>query len=166
MTVRTTFLPSLWRRGGSLLGEGVFPFYSLHREMNDMFDDLWRSLDIRPFRILEERTGAFVPTIDVIEGDGKLRAIVELPGIDEKDVEVLLTEDSLTIKGEKKEDDIKGSYYCTERIHGSFNREISLPREIDTTKVEAHFRNGVLSIDMPIREEMKTKGTRVPIKVE
>jgi HSP20 family protein len=168
MTVRTSLLPSIWRRGESLMrGEGGYPFYSLHREMNEMFDDLWQSFDIRPFSLLEEHFETFIPSVDVIHSDGKLTTIVELPGIDEKDIEVLLTEDSLIIKGEKKEEkEVKGDYCRTERTHGQFIRVIQLPQEIDTAKVEARFKNGVLSIDMPIREEVKAKGTKVPIKVE
>lgn len=141
------------------------PFYSLHRDMDEMFDRLWRGFDITPF-IFEE--GSFVPSIDVVESDGMLKAVVELPGMDEKDVEVLLTDDTLTIKGEKKEEkEEKGKdYYHSERTYGSFHRVIALPKEIDTEKVEARFKNGVLTVEMHKREDVTTKGTKVQIKTE
>ena len=159
------FLPSLWR-GGSLLRQEDHPFHSLHREMDEMFDSLWKGFDVSPLRILEERS--FMPAVDVVESDGMVKAVVELPGMDEKDVEVLLTDDTLTIKGEKKEEkEEKGKdYYRSERTYGSFHRVIALPREIDAEKVEARFKNGVLTVEMHKREEAATKGTKVQIKTE
>lgn len=161
--LRRSLLPSVWR-GGSLMRHEGYPFFSLHRDMDEMFDRLLKGFDVAPFGILEERP--FVPSIDVVENDGILKAVVELPGMDEKDVEVVLMGDTLTIKGEKKEEkkEKMEGYYCSERTYGSFHRVITLPKEVDPEKVEARFKNGVLTVEMHTREEIKEEGTKVQIK--
>lgn len=160
-----SLLPSVWR-GGSLMRYQGYPFHSLYRDMDEMFDRLWSGFDVLPFGIQGEHP--FVPSIDVVEDNGMLKAVVELPGMDEKDVEVLLTDDTLTIKGEKKEEkeEKRKDYYRTERTYGSFHRVIALPKEVDTDKVEARFKNGVLTVEMHKREETKEKGTKVQIRTE
>ena len=92
----------------------------------------------------------------------------ELPGLEEKDVEVLLDNETLTIKGEKKEEkEDKGKgYYHVECSYGSFHRVIPLPAGIDQKKVQAQFKNGVLNITLPKAEEAKAKGKKIPIKSE
>lgn len=164
-----SFLPSIWRRSEHpMRRDEVNPLYALHREMNQMFDDFFRSFDFAPFSTFEERFRTFSPSVDIVENEKEVTVKVELPGMDEKDVDVLLTEDTLTIKGEKKEEkeDKGNDYYHMERTYGHFNRVIPLPREIDTANVEARFKNGILSITLPKWEVTKTKGTKVPIKVE
>jgi len=112
--------------------------------------------------------GGFSPSIDLKEDDKEVSIKAELPGIDEKDIEVLLSDDALTIKGEKKEEkEEKGKdYYHMERTYGSFNRVVPLPLGVDTTNAEAHFKNCVLSIKLPKTEEAKAKGRKIPIKAE
>ena len=112
--------------------------------------------------------GKFSPAIDVREGDKELNICVELPGMDEKDVEVLVTDDILTIKGEKKEEkeDEGKDYYHIERTFGSFQRGIPLPPGIDGQKATAKFRKGVLSITLPKTERAKKTGKRVAITSE
>ncbi len=90
----------------------------------------------------------------------------ELPGVEEKDIEVTVTNDTVTIKGEKKEEkeDKSKNYYYMERSYGSFNRVIPLSSETDANKSEASFKNGVLNITVPKNQTAKAKGTKVPIK--
>ena len=162
-------VPSIWRRGGIPLRREESPFYAFQREMNRLFDDFFQGFDIAPFgALLEERFGGFSPSIDLKEDDKEVSIKAELPGIDEKDIEVLLSDDALTIKGEKKEEkEERGKdYYHMERTYGSFNRVVPLPLGVDTTNVEAHFKNGVLSIKLPKTEEAKAKGKKIPIKAE
>jgi len=160
-------VPSVWRRTGLPISrEEEQPFYSLQREVNQLFDDFFRGFDVTPFRLGGDRLRAFSPSIDIKENDKEVSIKAELPGMDEKDIEVNLLEDRLTIKGEKKEEkEDKGSdYYRMERSYGSFSRVINLPDLVDTKKAEATFKNGVLSITLPKTEEAKVKGKKIPIK--
>lgn len=162
-------VPSLRRRTDDpMKREEEDLFSALQREMNRLFDDFSSGSDISPFGAMRERSKTFFPSIDVKEDEKEMRVEVELPGMDEKDVEVLLTENTLTLKGEKKQEkeDKKKDYYHMERSYGYFNRMIPLPAGIDVKKVNASFKNGVLSVRLPKAEESKSKGKRIPVKVE
>ena len=124
------------------------PFAAFRQEMDKLMDDFFGGFDLRP---ISSRLDTFTPRIDVVDTDKELRVSAELPGMDEKDIEVSLAGEALTIKGEKKEEkEEKGKdYYRSERSYGSFLRTIPLPSEVDTTKVEASFKKGVLTVNMP-----------------
>jgi HSP20 family protein len=141
------------------------PFYSLQNQMNSLFDDFFSGFDVAP-RALTGGFGAFVPSVDIKESDKDFTIYAELPGVDEKDVEISVTNDSVTIKGEKKEEkeDKRKNYYYLERSYGSFNRTIPLTAETDANKAQASFKNGVLNIIIPKTQSAKAKGTKVPIK--
>ncbi len=142
------------------------PFDSLQREMNNLFDDFFRGFDLTPRGFYAKGIGSFKPSVDVRENEKEIIIRAELPGVDEKDIEVSVTNDSVTIKGEKKEDkEDKGkNYYYMERSYGSFNRVIPLSVEIESGNASAGFKNGVLNITLPKSETHKAKGTKVPIK--
>ncbi|HPK18819.1 MAG TPA: Hsp20/alpha crystallin family protein, partial [Syntrophales bacterium] len=131
--------------------EEEYPLFSLQREVNRLFDDFFRGFDLRPLRMADERWSGFSPKMDLEETEKEYRITAELPGMEEKDVEVLLTGNSITLKGEKKEEkEEKGrSFYHVERSYGSFQRTVPLPEGIDLKKVDADFRNGVLTIKLP-----------------
>jgi HSP20 family protein len=120
------------------------PFFTLRREMDRLFDDFWGSSLLEPY-------GTFNPRVDVTETETEVKVTAELPGLDEKDVEVSLTQNMLTLSGEKKaEKEDKGeNYYRVERSYGSFRRTIPLPIEVEADKVEAIFKNGVLNVVLP-----------------
>jgi HSP20 family protein len=142
------------------------PFSLFRHEMNRLFDDFFRTgLDLEPF---ERRLGAFSPSVDVSENDKQVKVTAELPGIDEKDIDVSLNKDSLTIKGEKKEEkeEKKKDYYRMDRSYGSFSRTIPLPVEVDVDKVKAEFRKGVLTVTMPKTAEAIKETKKIPIKAE
>ncbi len=95
--------------------------------------------------------GPFAPEVDVTEKEGELRVCVELPGVDEKDIDLSLSEDALTVRGEKKaekEEKERGRHYV-ERTYGAFERRIPLPCEIAPDKANASFKNGVLTVTLP-----------------
>ncbi|MBK7550408.1 MAG: Hsp20/alpha crystallin family protein [Syntrophaceae bacterium] len=146
--------------------EEEYPLFSLQREVNRLFDDFFRGFDLRPLRMADERWSGFSPKMDLEETEKEYRITAELPGMEEKDVEVLLTGNSITLKGEKKEEkEEKGkSFYHVERSYGSFQRTVPLPEGIDLKKVDADFRNGVLTIKLPKTAEAKKVGKKVPIK--
>ena len=144
------------------------PFYSLQHQMNSLFDDFFYGFDVAPRSLAGGGSGTFSPSIDVKESDKDFTTRAELPGVEEKDVEVTVTNDTVTINGEKKEEkEDKGkNYYYMERSYGSFNRVIPLAVETDANKAEANFKNGVLNIAIPKSAAAKAKGTKVPIKAE
>lgn len=141
------------------------PFYSLQREMNNLFDSFFRGFDLAPRKFAAD-FGGFTPSVDVKENDKEFIIKAELPGVEEKDIEVTVTNDSVMIKGEKKveKEDKDRNYYYMERSYGSFSRVIPLDAEIEANKAEARFKNGVLDIKIPKSPSAKAKGTKVPIK--
>jgi len=145
--------------------EDEHPFSLLRREMDSLFDNFFRGFDIEPF---ESRMGAFSPKVDVTENDKEIKISAELPGLEEKDIDVSLQKDMLTIKGEKKEEkEDKGKdYYRMERSYGSFSRTIPLPVEVETDKVEAKFKKGVLSITLPKTAKAVAETKKIEVKAE
>ncbi len=138
------------------------PMASLQREMNRLFEDFFgRDLLAEPFRGM----GEWRPAVDVSETDDAVVVKADLPGLDSKDVEVSLTGDLLTIKGEKKEEKTeKGKgYYREERSHGAFARSLRLPAAVVGEKVEASFKNGVLTVNLPKAEEAKRKMLKIDV---
>ncbi|KAF0159284.1 MAG: HSP20 family protein [Syntrophaceae bacterium] len=156
-------LPALHKPAGR---DDDHTFYSLQHQMNSLFDDFFTGLGVAPRSLAPGGFGAFMPAIDVKESDKDFTIRAELPGVEEKDIEVTVTHDTVTIKGEKKEakEDKGKNYYYMERSYGSFNRLIPLGVEADANKTEANFKNGVLNISIPKSTSAKAKGTKVPIK--
>lgn len=141
------------------------PFALLRQEMNTLFDNFSRGFEMEPFT---GRFGAFSPSVDVRENDKEIKVSAELPGMDDKDIDVSLTKDALTIKGEKKEEkEDKGKdYYRIERSYGSFSRTIPLPTEIDIDKVKAEFKKGVLTVILPKSAQAIKEMKKIPVKAE
>ncbi|MBF0486988.1 MAG: Hsp20/alpha crystallin family protein [Nitrospirae bacterium] len=138
-------------------------FTALQRQMSDVFNGVFRGFDMDPFW-----GGAvgFNPSVNVLETDTEIKVTAELPGMDEKDIEVSLTKDALTLKGQKKEEkEDKGSnYYHMERSYGSFVRTIPLVCAIDDNKVEAEFKKGILTIKLPKTAEAVKETKKVAVK--
>ncbi len=142
------------------------PFYSLQRQMNRVFDDFFAGFDAPPGSLAGVGFGGFSPSVDVKESDKEFTIRAELPGVEEKDIEVTVSGNAVTIRGEKKEEvEDKGkNYYYMERSYGSFNRVIPLGMEADADKVQANFKNGVLKVSVPKSLSAKAQGTKVPVK--
>jgi HSP20 family protein len=167
MMTMKNLLPSIWNRDSAPAGrEEERLFFPLQREMNRIFDDFFRGWDVAPTGLEGSRFGFFQPSIDVKQSESEIVVKAELPGLDEKDIEVLLTDEALTIRGEKKEEkEEKGkTYYHMERSYGSFNRVIPLPAGVDQKKVQAQYKNGVLSITLQKAQEPKMKSKKISIK--
>ncbi len=163
----SNLVPSIWRRGVSpALSEGERPFYSLQRDVDRLFDEFFcEPVSVGRF---ESRWDGFSPSIDARETDKEIIVKAELPGIDEKDIDVSVSEDNLTIRGEKKEEKERkdNGYYRVERSYGAFHREIPLPAGVDTKDVYAGFKNGVLTVKMKKTESAEDKRKKVTIKAE
>ena len=132
--------------------EWEYPLASFQWEMNKLVDDFFGGFNLSPWTPLKRGLATiFTPRVDVSETDKEITVSVELPGMDQKDIDVSLARDALTIKGEKKEEkEEQGKdYYRMERSYGSFTRSVPLPAEVDTDKVQATFKKGVLDISLP-----------------
>jgi HSP20 family protein len=137
------------RKNVPMRRETDIPF-ALHRQdMDTMFDDFFRGFDIEPQ--LTNRLGSFSLRVDVTDTEKEIKVAAELPGIEEKDIDLSVTGDSLTIRGEKKEEkeDNGKDYYRMERSYGSFCRSIPLPVEVETDKISASYKKGILNIRIP-----------------
>ncbi len=111
----------------------------------------------------------FSPHLDVVENDKEISIDAELPGLDEKDLNVSLENDVLTITGEKKQETEKteGNYYRIERRYGSFQREVALPPDtVDPEKIDAKFKNGVLTILLTKKAEKEKSAKKISVKSE
>jgi len=108
------------------------------------------------------------PVVDFVDRGKSIELKAELPGMDESDIEVHLTDRVLTISGEKKEEHVEGEkdsdYYLSERRYGSFKRSISIPEEVDTDKVEASFKKGVLTVSLPKDVKALKKAKKIEVK--
>ena len=135
---------------------------SLQNEMNRMLDRFFKSGDLSDFGM---ETGAWIPPIDLAETDEKFVIKAEIPGIDPKEIDISVKDNVLLIKGEKKEEkEEKGkNYYRMERRYGGFSRSIDLPSSVDTNKVTAEYKNGVLEITLQKKEDVKPK--QISVKV-
>ena len=170
-----------WRWGGlRRWEEEERPFESflqemgtLHKEMDRIFDEFWkdggrRYLSRSPWiGPADSRSVTEVmPRIDATEDDNAFQVRVELPGMDREDVDITLSGGMLTVRGEKKrEDEEKGKdFYRRERSFGSFRRTLPIPTEVDESKIEASFRKGVLTIELPKSEEARKKITHIDVK--
>ena len=109
------------------------------------------------------RSGAWLPAVDIYENEQNIVLKAELPGIDPKDVEATVHEGTLYLKGERKyEKEVKEeSYHHVERSYGSFARSFELPASVDADKVQAEFKDGVLTLTMPKKEEAKAKKIKI-----
>jgi HSP20 family protein len=130
-----------------------------------MADRLNRAFDLRFEDADRESLGVWNPPVDIIEGKDGLVLKAELPGMDKKDIEVRVENNVLTLQGERKrESETKeDGYYRCERAYGTFSRSFSLPTAVDTSKIGAEYKDGVLSVSLPKAEEAKPK--QIDVKV-
>jgi HSP20 family protein len=153
------------------------PLSSLREEIDHLFDEFSSSWALSPFRRrgwLRPTAGSSLgwsvrsPEFDVVEKEGEIEIRADVPGIDEKDIEVKLSDGALTVSGERKEErregEEEGNYYLAERRYGAFQRTIPIPEHIDRDNVEAHFRKGVLTIRLPKTAEAREKSRRIEVK--
>jgi len=136
------------------------PFLTLQREMNRVFEDFFRGFG--ELAAPMPGSGGKWPSLDVAETEKEFRIAAELPGLDEKDINVTFHDGLLAIKGEKKSENVGQGY--SERRYGSFYRSVPLGPEADPDKIEASLRNGVLTILVGKRPETESTVKRIPVK--
>jgi len=138
------------------------PFVSLQRNMNRLFEDFFQDMGTTSF---DTAFGSFTPSVDVQETDKEIKVQAELPGLDENNINISLANNRLSISGEKKQESESntGNFYRLERSYGSFRRDIALPCEVEEDKVDARFKNGVLTVTLPRTEADKPR--KIAVKV-
>jgi HSP20 family protein len=150
------------------------PLASLRREVDRLFDNFpsfgWRAPSARSVFDLElpalTRGWPVSPAMDLVEKDGEYEITAELPGIDEKNVEIKLANQMLTIKGEKEDskEEKRKDYYLSERRYGSFQRSFQVPEGVDVDKIEANFAKGVLTVKLPKTAAAKKAEKKITVK--
>jgi HSP20 family protein len=133
--------------------------------MNRLFDDVFRSFDLRfpaigQFPAFHGRW----PSVEISETDTELRVTAEAPGLDEKDIEILLADGVLTLRGEKRSETEDKTKQFSEPFYSRFERRIPLAFEVEEDKVEATFKNGVLMVTLPKSAQAQSKVKRIAIK--
>jgi len=145
------------------------PFENLRREVDRLFDDFdggfWRA----PFRMPQwtrSVTWPSLPAVDFTDTEKAYEITAELPGIDEKNIEVKVTNGVLTIKGEKQEnkEEKQKDYYVRERNFGSFERAFQVPDDVDADKIEANFKKGVLTVTLPKKPEAQKTAKKIDVR--
>jgi HSP20 family protein len=156
------------------LAQAWRPFDTLRREVDRLFEDF----TLNPFR-LPLRRPAFdlepfwqadswvaQPAIDLVERDNAFELTAEMPGLDEKNISVDVTNGVLTVKGQKEEDKVekKQDFHLRERRFGSFVRSVRIPETVDADKIEASFKNGVLKVALPKKPEARKPTKKIEVK--
>jgi HSP20 family protein len=159
-----------WGRNGSSQTPSTYreaeqnPFLSLHREVNRLFDDVFRELDPRlPALGGNWGFGAAWPSVEVSETENELKVTAEVAGLEQKDIEVLLDDGALTLRGEKRAESEDSSRQFSERYYGRFERRIPLGSEIEEGRVSAAFSNGVLTVTLPKAANAQSRVKRIAI---
>lgn len=149
-----------WKRSDTANStkDEVVPFLALHRSMNRLFDDFFRDFDLPA---ATNRLAVGWPTVELSEDDKQIKIVADLPGLDQKDIDLSLRDGVLTLKGEKK-NEVKSAIY-TERWHGQFSRSFEVGNDIDPDKVKASFERGVLTITLDKIPEPQSRTHKISI---
>ncbi len=113
-----------------------------------------------------EKSGHAVPSLEIREDENQFTLNIDVPGIDKKNIDISVTGNTLTVKGERSEETKKTEkgYYYSERSYGSFQRSVQLPSEVDSEKIAANYKDGVLEVVIPKSEKSKPKQIKVDVK--
>ncbi len=163
-----------WRWGGlRTLEEEDRPFESffhgmdaLQKQMDLLFEDFWKGSGHSSLMSNPRNFALVNPRLDETEDDKAFHVKIELPGMDQEDVDITLSDGLLIIRGEKKqeEEDRGKDFYRSERTFGAFRRTLPIPVDVDESKIEASFKKGVLNITLPKTEEAKRKIKHITVK--
>ena len=152
------------------------PLLALRQEIDKLFEEISssisafpfgrRNLDIEPFRKRQNLLWPSLPAVDVIESPKEFQLTAELPGLDEKDIELRVTADLLTIKGEKRSQrkEQRKDYYLSERRYGVFQRSFRLPGTVAPDRIQARFHKGILTVNLPKAASEKNKERKISIR--
>ncbi|MDX9786683.1 MAG: Hsp20/alpha crystallin family protein [Desulfobacterales bacterium] len=146
-------------------------YHQIHQEFDRLFDNMVRGFWMPQTSLLESDFsqlghGILKPTLDIGSTEKEYAVTVEVPGVDEKDIKLELSDNTLTIRGEKKreQEEKEKDYYRLERSYGSFQRILSLPDDADQDNIQAGFKKGVLTITIPRKALPKPDVKRIEVK--
>ena len=146
----------------SIARRPIQDLFSIHSDMNRLFDQ-WA----RPARYRAEgETLDWMPVVDILEADGHVEIRAEMPGLSEQDVQVSVTDDVLTLRGEKTQESEAEDkkYHRVERSYGRFQRSFTLPANLNAGDIKAKFTNGVLTVSIPKVEEVQPKEVQISVE--
>ncbi len=140
-----------------------YPLSRLQQDMNTVFNRFFEDFRLAPF---QDRDFMTFPKIDIKETKKEVLVSAELPGMEVEDINISLTDNVLSLRGEKKQENKQEgeNYYHMECSYGSFNRNIPLPNEVESDNVKAEFKNGILKVSMTKKPESQQKAKRIEIK--
>ena len=146
----------------SIARRPIQDLFSIHNDMSRLFDQWYRPARTRT----EGENLDWMPVVDILEANGHVEIRAEMPGLSEQDVQVSVTDDVLTLKGEKtqenEQDDQK--YHRVERSYGRFQRSFTLPANLNPEAIKAKFTNGVLTVSIPKAEEVQPKEIQISVE--
>ena len=146
----------------SLARRPIQDLFSVHNDINRFFDQWYRPARYRA----ESETLDWVPVVDILEADGHIEIRAEMPGLSEQDVQVSVTDDVLTLKGDKiqESEDKDQKYHRVERSYGRFQRSFTLPANLDPEDIKAKFTHGVLTVSIPKVKEVEPKEVQISVE--
>lgn len=148
------------------------PLFDLRSEIDTLFDRFFSGGLLAPFggglldaEPLRQRFGGVMPKVDVSESDREIQIVAELPGLKQEDVDVSISNDILTLKGETREtrEEKEKQYHLTERSYGRFERSFQLPETVDRERISASFENGLLTVTLPKSEKPRQATKKIEI---
>lgn len=146
----------------SLATRPIQDLFSIHNEMGRLFDNWYKPARYRA----EGESLDWMPVVDILEADERVEIRAEIPGLSEKDVRVSVTDDVLTLKGEKTQEteDKDQKYHRVERSYGRFQRSFTLPANLDPEAIKAKFAHGVLTVSIPKVKEVEPKEIQINVE--
>ena len=149
---------------GSPADEGSL--HTLYQQISHLLDVMYEKIGKHHHPVSGQIFTGFSPETDVSESDKGFRIAMELPGLDEGDFEISVSEDLLTIRGEKRADKevSEPAFHFRERVYGSFERRFRLPPKLDNERAEAHYQKGVLTIDIPRVSGSRKPERKIPVR--
>lgn len=139
------------------------PFLQLHREMNRLFDDAFRGFNLPYFGGTSSSWGMMSPGVELSENDKEFRITAELPGVEEKDIDIVIDDGVLILRGEKRSETDDKERQFSERYYGRFERRLHLGNDVEEDKVTASFRNGVLTVVLPKSPTARSRARHIAI---
>lgn len=139
------------------------PFLSLHREINRIFDEAFREFDSGLPQLSKFSAFREWPHVEISETAKEIRVSAELPGLEPEEIEVLVEDGTLTIRGERRDEQSNDERQFSERYYGRFERHIPLSAEVEEARIDARFKNGVLAVVLPKDPRAQSRVKRIPI---
>ena len=146
----------------SLATRPIQDLFSIHNEMGRLFDNWYKPARYRA----EGENLDWLPVVDILEANEHVEIRAEIPGLSEQDVQVSVTDDVLTLKGEKTQESEENDqkYHRVERSYGRFQRSFTLPANLNPEDIKAKFTNGVLTVSIPKAKEVQPKEIQISVE--